>query len=718
MLPDLSALAVHDTDDTEGIATNKLIQKRGKAAEKKAAKPIIELPAPGEESEPNSRLQLAPRSRFQAIKALFDNVNPVGLSMGRDQGFTWRYDTLTPVGVYDVIYKDNHAHVQRYKTRRATMSIAPGSCTEFGTAEECVRTDAVLSDLYTDRGLNGLTTLNDKVNEKYLLHGTGIGGVKGIIYGGFEIERVAAAGFGKAIYLAEDPGKANHYAGLSASGANAEPKNLGWQDFNQILGLDTSKYEAEKLIEGVPQGVNPAETYYMLVSRALLGCADHVSNNQMGLGKGTNNIWNKKVYTNYEAAQLQPEYDSIVKEHSVGVRGGFRTGTKFREFLFQRNDSVLPVMLVAYVRRMVGEQAAKDRFDYNKFECDNISPLVHLLQAGTDAQKETAVRTLGQMSLSDAHFDARRPQDTNLRMMQAGVVTPTVALLARGTDSMKRYAAYLLSTMLHWAWKREEAGTRTDARAAMLRANVIPPAIAWFYRSWTETRNGDTLDPGLYPGWQGLDMVTDSRESSSLLILHMVRGKQGRGDGVRVQLVEQGLVPLLLEHVFHAKNTSGQTGNMLMTLEMLVEVPEGAGALFKSGGIPVMMNYFASQQYALVGIHQRALILSVLLKMGRVALSYKDARPLVQIADIDLDKSVTDLTNGIEMLTRELYDTARSVNNDARVREMSNKRPDLAGELLDMIAEISPEYKARVEFRLKADDPNKPTGFRAQGERA
>ena len=716
MLPDLSALAVHDTDDTEGIATNKLIQKRGKAAEKRAAKPIIELPAPGEESEPNSRLQLAPRSRFQAIKALFDNVNPVGLSMGRDQGFTWKYDTLTPVGVYDVIYKDNHAHVQRYKTRRATMSIAPGSCTEFGTAEECVRTDAVLSDLFTDRGLNGLTTLNDKVNEKYLLHGTGIAGVKGIIYGGFEIERVAAAGFGRAIYLAEDPGKANHYAGLSASGGS-EPKNLGWQDFNQILGLDTSQYEAERLNEGVPQGVNPAETYYMLVSRALLGCADHVANNQMGLGAGTENIWNKKVYADYQSAQLQPQYDSIVKEHSIGVRGGFRTGTKFREFLFQRNDSVLPVMLVAYVRRMVGEQVAKARFDYNKFECDNISPLVHLLQAGTDAQKESALRTLGQMSLSDAHFDARRPQDTNLRMMRAGVVTPTVALLSRGTDSMKRYASYLLATMLHWAWKREEAGTRTDVRTAMLRANVIPPAVAWFYRAWNETEKGNTLDPGLYPGWQGLNMVTDSREASSLLILHLVRGKQGRGEGVRVQLVEQGIVPLLLENVFLPKNTSGQSGNILLTLEAIVEVPEGAGSLFKSGGIGVLMNHFAADQYALVQLHTRALILSVLVKMGRVALGYKDARPLVQIADIDLDKKVTDLTTGIQALTRELYDSSRSVNNDPRIKEMSNKRPDLAGELLDMIAEISPEYKARVEFRLKADEPQ-PKGFRAQGERA
>ena len=69
MLPNLSALAVHDTDDTEGVATNKLIQKRGKAAERKAAKPIIELPAPGEESEPNSRLQLAPRSRQECRPA-------------------------------------------------------------------------------------------------------------------------------------------------------------------------------------------------------------------------------------------------------------------------------------------------------------------------------------------------------------------------------------------------------------------------------------------------------------------------------------------------------------------------------------------------------------------------------------------------------------------------------------------------------------------------
>jgi len=131
----------------------------------------------------------------------------------------------------------------------------------------------------------------------------------------------------------------------------------------------------------------------------------------------------------------------------------------------------------------------------------------------------------------------------------------------------------------------------------------------------------------------------------------------------------------------------------------------------------------------IAGPYRRALILSVLLKMCRVALSYKDARPLVQIADIDLTGSKYTRTvdtvasykdetiNGIQALTHELYDTYRSTSNNSVSREHTNKRPDMAGELLDMIAEISPEYKARVEFRLKADEPDK-FGRRFTGERA
>ena len=721
MLPDLSALAVHDVDDTGGIATEKLIRKRGIKAAERVAKPLIELPAPNEMEgamESNSRLQLAPPSRYRAIKALFDNVNPEGLSQGRDQQYTWDYNTLTPVGVYDIIYKDNHEHVKRYKAKRATMSIAPGACNEFGTSEECVRTDAPLGDMYVDSGRNDLTTLNNKVNEKYLLHGTGIGGVKGIIYGGFEVERVTTAGFGRAIYLAEDPGKANHYAGLSASGGDT-PKNLGWEDFNQILGLDTSGHK----VEGAAN--DGSETYYMLVSRALLGCANHISHRQMGFSSGIQDLWKNAVYADYNKAQLRGQYDSLVKEHEYALRGGYKTGTKFREFPPQRNDQVLPVMLVAYVREKIPAHQ-RPTFDHTKFECDNIAPLVHLLQAGTDAQKEAAVRSLSQMSVDDAHYNANKAKETNERLMRAGAVTPTVALLTSGSDSAKRHAAFLLSTLLHWAWQRQEDGTRTDVRAMMLRANVLPPAVAFFFRAFTahDTDEDMRLDEGTYGGYQGKDIYQDSMEAASLLLFSLVRGKQGRGDEMRVQLVEQGVVPMLLQSLVPAE-LGGQVGNVLHTLSEVVKVPEGAGAFFKSSGIPTLMRYFGKVRGLEPGKmpFRRAVSLIIFVAVCEQALAQQDTRPLVQIAETDLEgapyegdqASTTVRMGGIQALTRSLYDVYRSkVGDYARV---INKAPDMAGRLLDMIADLSPEYKARVEFRLKADEPNK-SGRRSTGARA
>lgn len=269
--------------------------------------------------EPQLRYQVVLRfssnERWRAINKLFSNVNPNVLGHGRDQTEKGDYNTLTPVGVFDIHYGTVNPRRDLYLAERDVMSLEDG-CNEYGKPFECVRTDKPLAGIAKNAHF---PALNNQINEKLLLHGTKVSSIPLILGGGFERRYGVAEAYGPANYQAEDPGKPDQYV-----------VSDGYEDFNNRLGLDVSQYGSPK-------------TYYMLVSRTLLGCANHVKS-----GGGKKDINGKNTYDDKQLFRLP--YDSVIVEHGSTLRGGYNTGSHYREFLVQDNDRILPVMLVAYVR--------------------------------------------------------------------------------------------------------------------------------------------------------------------------------------------------------------------------------------------------------------------------------------------------------------------------------------------------------------------------------
>ena len=277
-------------------------------------------------------LRWSSKERFQAIKKLFANVNPDDLKYfsahGKDQVEGGNYNTLTPIGVFDVHYGDVNLRRKVYLATRRAMRIAD-ECNEYGTPLECVRTDKALASVAKD---DYFPELQKSVNEKLLLHGTNVMTLPKILGGGFD-RRYADPkhqAYGFANYQAEDPGKADQYVLAD-----------NYEAFNVKLGLPITR-----------------RTYYMLVSRTLLGCANHVPHKG-----GKTDLKGKKAYNALELLRLP--YDSLVVEHGSALRGGY-VNKHYREFLVQKDTNILPVMLVAYVR---DNRASPPSFDPSVLGC-------------------------------------------------------------------------------------------------------------------------------------------------------------------------------------------------------------------------------------------------------------------------------------------------------------------------------------------------------------
>ncbi len=616
------------------------------------------------------------------IELLFANADPDTLT-GADTRATGDYNQLAPVGVFDIVYRpQTESPLQGYVTRRVTMSIAPRECLTWATREECVRTDAVLGKLYTETKVNGLGALNDKINEKFLLHGTSISGIKGIVYGGFRMDTVRGGrSFGNAVYHAEDPGKANHYA-----------TNEEWEAFNKELQIAQQ------------------DTYYMLVSRVLLGCANHVYSDQMNKGVIIEDPLHNDVYSNKFDfdVQLAGGFDSVIKEHGATVRGTPSTGDNFREFLVVDPEQILPVMLIAYKRQTVDAKVLA--YHPNRFNCDSVGPLVDLLSRGTDAEKESATRLLAMQASNSNRSDVPNGSDTNERIMRSGAVAALVALLGNGNFSTKRWCTITLNKLLLWERNRTTAGFVTDVRAQVLRANAIPPLVSFLGEAVEATKNVTDVEPELFGSvhkqYRNVEsMSLDGREGALGLIWSVLQTPSNRDEDVREAFVERGVVPVLV----HAMSTeSGTSWFLVEILNMLSSVPKGAKDIYTSGGIPYLLGLlrFPLAKTATVGAQLMRFSLSTLAKMvdalGDTPLARK---ALAQIADADwavepqttTTKKVGIGQNGIHLLALRLH------NRNA----MSLDGYEQAAALLDAIADLGPNYKSRVMHQLRVNDPER-----------
>ena len=293
-------------------------------------------------------LRRASEASLAAIRKLMRNTNPKTLGQGKDVVQFPTYNAIEPIGVYDIVYPKLHSLARYYMVLRETETLDGAACSAYGpTPLECVRTDKVLAKVATEAGM---PELNEDANEKLLMHGTGAGNVLSILSTGFRTYNPGA--YGDALYMAEDAGKTDQYARMEGSEELCERLGIARKGGRQTESLTEYK-----------------EVFFMIVSRVLLGCAQHVSTTRAGGVVEMRGLDGGAVYEQGKdgVRYLVLPYDSVIVEHGSTVRGKYDSGRRYREFLVQEGDRVLPVMLVAYVRAL--HHTEEPEFDPSVIGC-------------------------------------------------------------------------------------------------------------------------------------------------------------------------------------------------------------------------------------------------------------------------------------------------------------------------------------------------------------
>ena len=355
MLPDLGHLALH----AEAVPTGMLPRPSPKivkgprshqVAKKNLRQPSVapkakvyelpnvtlrdETPVPACDGDPKcAHLKIAGATVRESIAKLFANTDPTLLGAGVDNTSGVVYDTLSPVDVFEIVYGPEHVQARAYSERRNAMKQADKPCKAYGSGTECTRTDKAMSSI---RAVGGMGPLSDEVNEKYLLHGAEVNALVSIIQTRFkpEMSRDMRQLIGPGVYQAEDAAKADQYASTVGTAVIDEALAVGTHGMTRFQQNDD-------LVRDLP-------TYYMIVTRTLLGCANHVGDGQKGTlpedqmdmrGEPTLQLGDDPN-TGGQTLLLNPRYDSLVKEHYNVFRGSYRSGSRFREFLVQRSDQI------------------------------------------------------------------------------------------------------------------------------------------------------------------------------------------------------------------------------------------------------------------------------------------------------------------------------------------------------------------------------------------
>jgi len=365
MLPSLTELTIHATEAPTGAGLESGISKN-----KKGKSPVRKLPRAKEQDDGNleddecvqdatcAKLKTANQSVTSALAKLFLNTAPSRLGTGRDQSEKTEYNQIVPLAVFEIQYGKDHEQFKAYTFRRNNMVIAKKECNEYHNGDECVRTDKALGPIAEKLNGGALGSLHSAVNEKFLLHGSEIGPLLSIIRTKFRVDLKRESGrqaFGPGVYQAEDAGKADQYANSS-----------GYQEINMQLGIESW-----------------GDTYYMLVTRTVLGCATHMSHSQVRTAHDSKKDMKGKGFVTdmdeggNETFRFPDNYDSLIKEHAGVLRGGFKTGNNYREFLVQNADQIIPVMIVAY-RRV--QNPTLPAFDHRVLECVRWPAILQRLQ--------------------------------------------------------------------------------------------------------------------------------------------------------------------------------------------------------------------------------------------------------------------------------------------------------------------------------------------------
>ena len=427
MLPSLSELTLRAEEEVVPTGVDTPIAKKEKK-KKPLASSGARFSLPKSEDAPCAGLEcawlkLVVKPVRDAVNKLFANTNPEVLGSGVDNLAYRQYNTVVPVGVWQITYGRDHAQRNAYLARKAAMLLENKECNEYGPSRECVRTDKVLATVGDKLVGEAISPrLAERINEKYLVHGTNAGVLSSIIQSRFkpELSQAGRQAYGAGVYQAEDVGKADQYAKRTDDGADA---------LDQTLNIRT-------LAEEVDPSLADLDTFYILVTRTLLGCANHVAHAEGGRSMEIiRDMTDKHAFERNPSLdarglvsyQFRPPYDSLIKEHKDVIRGGFATGPKYREFLVQRADQVLPVMVVAYKRVMVTPEPP---FDYRVLQCDPWADVVAVLAVNSSSSwpaKQKAAAQLRQGGTSD---------DAGM-LIKAGAVDPLFSLVMEAVNVLR-----------------------------------------------------------------------------------------------------------------------------------------------------------------------------------------------------------------------------------------------------------------------------------------
>ena len=192
MLPSLSGLTLREEEVVPTGVDTPIAKKETKRKPLKSSGAQFSLPksedAPCEGLECAS-LKLVVKPVRDAINKLFANTNPAVLGSGVDNLSYPEYNAVVPVGVWQITYGRDHTQRNAYIARKAAMLLENKECNEYGPSRECVRTDKVLATVGDKLVGEAISPrLAERINEKYLVHGTNAGVLSSIIQSRFKPE--------------------------------------------------------------------------------------------------------------------------------------------------------------------------------------------------------------------------------------------------------------------------------------------------------------------------------------------------------------------------------------------------------------------------------------------------------------------------------------------------------------------------------------------------
>ena len=456
MLPNLAGLALRgngDEEEEEEVPT--AVDTKGAGIGKVRLKPLkkrIELPslklpdgtvnAPCGSDPECARVVAVRPAVVEAVRKLFANTSPAALARGRDlrDDTGAPYKSLRVQAVFEIEYGESNASYKAYIAKKAAMLMSQKKCDDYGAKEECTRAKVALAPAVKD--LMQMGPLAEGVNETFLLHGSFPSALLAIMQAGFktDMSQVGRQAYGAGIYQAEDVGKADQYASSQNS----------WQ-LDVALGLKTEEDVRAQMLGGSTKPI----TFYMLVTRTLLGCATHMADNEGGRDNSSKRdlngalaftewVWKDAKGEWHREHRIAPPYDSIIKEHSDTLRGRAQwKPRRYREFLVQGNDQVLPVMIVAYTR---DPAPIEPPYDPRVLHCDIWSPVADALRSGS---AEARYRAAWQVRLAlEEGAPLAEEHHTTQEMYNAGIVE---ALAKVATERVTREGW----TREHADWMRE-----------------------------------------------------------------------------------------------------------------------------------------------------------------------------------------------------------------------------------------------------------------------